>query len=254
MKVLIAQKTMLRWIKLESKLTSVFYPSGYKCLICGCEIDGGNFEFCKKCFKTLPQIVGKTCVKCGEPIFSDSELCLFCKKEMPSFTKCFAPYTFSPPITDLIYRLKYNGEKFVAKTLSNLLLKFFMEQNVDVDIVIPVPLHLKREAQRKFNQSELLAQSFKEHGFNVDVTCVVRTKNTTTQTALSKQLRKQNMEEAFKVLVKSKVKNKNVLLIDDVYTTGATFNSLSNTLKKCGAKNVYGLSLAHTKMEDIVKS
>lgn len=61
------------------------------------------------------------------------------------------------------------------------------------------------------------------------------------------------MEEAFKVLVKSKIKNKNVLLIDDVYTTGATFNSLSNTLKKCGAKNVYGLSLAHTKMEDIIK-
>lgn len=176
MKVLITQKAMLRWIKLESKLTSVFYPSGYKCLICGCEIDGGNFEFCKKCFKTLPTIYGKTCVKCGEPIFSDSELCLFCKKEMPSFTKCFAPYTFSPPITNLIYRLKYNGEKFVAKTLSNLLLKFFMEQNVDVDIVIPVPLHLKREAQRKFNQSELLAQSFKEHGFNVDVTCVVRIK------------------------------------------------------------------------------
>ncbi len=234
---------------MANKIEKLIFPSGFKCLICGCEINDDVFEICDKCFSKLPFVNGKVCLKCGEPIFSDANYCVHCKKLQPSFTKCFAPFVFESPISDLIHKLKYDGNKFVAKTLSNLILKCFLEQNLKVDVVIPVPLYLSREAERGFNQAFLLTQSFIDAGFEIDNSSVIRVKNTNTQTALSKIERTLNMENAFKVINKEQLKNKNVLLIDDVYTTGATFNALSEVLLKAGVKNVYGLSVAHTIIE-----
>ena len=80
----------------------------------------------------------------------------------------------------------------------------------------------------------------------MDLAVVTRSKNTATQTHLTKKERKQNVEDAFVVTNKSKVKGKNVLLVDDVYTTGATINAIAKVLKLAGAKNVYGVTFAHT--------
>lgn len=226
-------------------MKGIIFPKGFKCLVCNSEIEESKFDLCENCFSNLPLIKGKTCLTCGEPIFSDANYCMFCKKEQPKFTKCFAPFLFQEPIVGLIYNLKYDGKKYVAETLSNLLLKYFLEKNLKVDLVVPVPLHIIRESERGFNQSELLVQSFRNAGFEICNSCLVRTKNTKTQTALTKAERKINMESAFKVLNKSKIKNKTILLVDDVYTTGATFNEISEVLFRAGAKAVYGLSLAH---------
>lgn len=226
---------------------SLLFPNGYKCLVCGKEIDSDKkLSLCDKCLNKLPKINGSVCFKCGEPVTVDSKYCVHCKKELPEFTKCFAPYIFDGDVISLIHGLKYNGKIYYARTLSNLMLQSVLEQNIDVDVVIPVPLNLRREGERGFNQSELLTVAFSEAGYKVDLAVVTRSKNTATQTHLTKKERKQNVEDAFVVTNKSKVKGKNVLLVDDVFTTGATINAIAKVLKLAGAKNVYGVTFAHT--------
>lgn len=226
---------------------SVLFPNGYKCLVCGKEIDcDKKISICDKCFNKLPKINGNVCGKCGEPINSDSKFCVHCKKELPQFTKCFAPYVFEGEIINLIHGLKYHGKIYYAKTLSSLILQAVVEQGISVDVVMPVPLNLRRESERGFNQSELLAESFSSAGYNVDVAVLTRSRNTASQTYLNKKEREANVAHAFVVTNKSKVRGKNILLVDDVYTTGATMNAIALVLFEAGAKNVYGVTLAHT--------
>ncbi|MBQ2864248.1 MAG: ComF family protein [Clostridia bacterium] len=227
-------------------MINVLFPSGYKCVVCGAEIKPNVFSVCDTCFKLLPHIAGKVCLTCGEPLFSDANYCLNCKNTKHSFTKCFAPFTFENQIVKLIHNLKYDGKKYLAKPLSNFMFKCFMEQNLKVDLVVPVPLHTSRQKERGFNQAEELCNAFVSHGFNVNTTCVSRVKQTTTQTNLNKVERKENLLGAFKVNSRLDVKGKVVLIVDDVYTTGATFNELASVLVKAGASKVFGLTCAHT--------
>ena len=225
---------------------NILFPNGYKCLVCGCEIASDKkIGLCDKCLNNLPRINAPVCNKCGEPVNIDSKYCVHCKHEMPVFTKCFSPYVFDGEIIKLIHGLKYGNQKYLATTLGNMVVNSTLEHGINFDIVIPVPLSEKRFKERGFNQAELIANSFKAVGFEVCADVVVRQKHTLTQTSLTKSERKQNLVDAFTVLDKSKIKGKNILIVDDVYTTGATINSLSDVLKRSGAKNVYGVTVAH---------
>lgn len=227
-------------------MINILFPSGYKCVVCGCEIKPNVFSVCDTCFTKLPIITGKVCLTCGEPLFSDANYCLNCKNCKHSFTKCFAPFTFENQIVKLIHEFKYDGKKYLAKPLGNFMFKHFFEQGINVDLVVPVPLHKTRQKARGFNQAEELIKVFSEHGFNVNTTCLERIKDTTTQTNLNRVERKENVSGAFRVTSKTDVKGKVVLIIDDVYTTGATFNEVAYVLVKAGASKVFGLTCAHT--------
>ncbi len=227
-------------------MINVLFPNGYKCVVCGAEIKPSPFCVCDECYNKLPHIVGHTCLRCGEPLFSDANYCLNCKNTKHYFSKCFAPFMFTNDVVKLIHGLKYEGKKYLAKPLGNFMFKLFSEQGVKVDLVVPVPLHFARQKSRGFNQSEELAQVFSRFGFNVNNNCLARVKETVTQTNLTKTERLENVNDAFKVVNKLEVKNKVVLIIDDVYTTGATFNEVARVLINAGAKQVYGLTCAHT--------
>lgn len=227
-------------------MINVLFPNGYKCVVCNAEIKPSPFCVCEHCYNHLPHIVGKVCLRCGEPLYSDANYCLNCKNNKHEFTKCFAPFMFTEDVIKLIHNLKYDGKKYLATPLGNFMFKCFSEQNLNVDLVVPVPLHKSRQKQRGFNQAEELAKVFERFWFNVNTTCLSRVKETATQTNLTKSERKENVSGAFKVENKSDVKNKVVLIIDDVYTTGATFNEVASVLIKAGAKQVYGLTCAHT--------
>ena len=126
----------------------------------------------------------------------------------------------------------------------------FIKTDWQIDAVVPVPLYIKREKKRGFNQATLLSSQF-ESVLNIPVISnnLVRLKNTPTQTKLTKIERKNNLDKAFKVLDKKEFKGKNVLLIDDVFTTGATTDECSKVLKSVGVKNIYVLTLAHVKLD-----
>jgi|AntRauTorckE6833_2_1112554.scaffolds.fasta_scaffold25670_2 ComF family protein len=226
---------------------NALFVKGIKCINCNSELNTKNkYCICSKCLKQLPYNNGHTCYKCGDKITGSGSYCLNCKDTQKEYEQARSPFLYSGIIQKLIYKLKYSKGKYLANYLSLFLVDEFIKHNWQVDLVVPVPLYKKREKLRGFNQAHLLSSEF-EKSLNIKISKneLIRVKNTPTQTKLSKNERKNNLQKAFKVVNKNAFKNKNVLLIDDIFTTGATVDECSTALKKAGAKNIYVLTLAH---------
>jgi len=154
------------------------------------------------------------------------------------------------PLQSAIHLLKFRFIKTLAKPLAQLLIKFYQKSLVTsglslVPIIIPVPLNKKRYLDRGFNQSELIAQPFAKH-FNLELAAdvVTRRKNTPHQVGLTKKKRQQNIKNAFMVNKPNLIMDKEIILIDDVVTTGSTLEEVAKVLKNSGAKKVWGLTIA----------
>lgn len=223
------------------------YPKGYKCLCCKEElITNTLYSICDKCMAKLPFNIGHTCVKCSEPIGGMGEYCIHCKNQKPYYKKNVSVFLYKPPIDGFIRKLKFDNGKYLADTLGNFIAGEVAKMNVNFDCVIPVPLHESRKKKRGYNQSELLCTALKEKLLlNVDSEVFVKSRDTLSQAGLSRNARIENLEDAFEVKDKSKVRGKVVLLVDDVFTTGTTINECSKTLLDAGAKEVYSVTLAH---------
>jgi len=125
----------------------------------------------------------------------------------------------------------------------------FLENNTipinEIDLIIPVPLHSRKLREREFNQAELLAKIISER-FNKEFSVgnLVKIKDTAAQANTSKEARSKNLNDSFKIKSETLVNNKNILIIDDVFTTGATCSEIAKTLKNSGANSVLALTLA----------
>ena len=165
-----------------------------------------------------------------------------------AFSECYALYTYSDKALKLIHTFKYSRKKSlskqIGKDIGNLLTNNGF--NTSYDYMLPIPLHKSKERERGFNQSDLLcreASQISELPYCSDI--AVRTKNNKPQSHLSYKERIENVRNIFKIKTPEKVINKNIIVIDDIITTGLTVNSLCDELKKCGAKNVICISVIH---------
>jgi ComF family protein len=156
-----------------------------------------------------------------------------------------------------VHCLKYRGRVELAHPLGDLLFAGFMQnwEPGDIDLVTPVPLHARRMRARGFNQSLLLLRNWPERmnstgyvpgDIRVAPELLKRSKTTTSQTGLGRRQRMKNLRGAFTAPSPEKVKEKRVLLVDDVYTTGATADACAGVLRKAGAARVDVLTLART--------
>ena len=231
------------------KFKAALFVKNIKCIVCMKELNEPNkYCICGSCINNLPYNNGHICYKCGTSIAGSGSYCLSCKDTQKDYEFARAPFIYGGSIQTLIYRLKYSSGKYLAPYLSNFLVDEFIKTDWQIDLVVPVPLYKKREKKRGFNQAELLSVAFK-NVLNIPISKnnLIRLKNTPTQTKLTKAERKTNLNKAFKVLDKSEFKGKNVLLVDDVFTTGATNDECSKALIKAGVKNIYVITLAHVK-------
>jgi len=237
--------------KLGAIFKNALFIKDVKCIVCKLDLKEKNkYCICDNCMKQLPFQTGRVCYRCGNSMIGGGSYCLHCKQNQVDYEFARSPFYYEGIIKSLIYKLKYNNEKYLAPYLSLFLLDELVKQNWNIDIVVPVPLYIKREKKRGFNQSYLLSSAFeKVLNLPIDTLNLIRTKNTPTQTKLTRVERQTNLTKAFQVKNKQVFKNKNVLLIDDVFTTGATIEECSSVLKKAGAKNVYAITLAHVKQE-----
>src|SRR3989344_1307143 len=139
-------------------------------------------------------------------------------------------------IRQAIHLFKFRFIRELAGPLAEILIGYYSKNRLNAEAVIPVPLNKKRLLERGFNQAELVARPFARH-FNYQLLdkTVVRRKNTPHQVGLAKKARLVNVKEAFKVINPEMVKEKNILLIDDVVTTGSTLEEIARVLKKAGA-------------------
>ena len=239
--------------KVRNFLTKTLFIKDIKCLFCGNELDiDSRYCACDACIKSLPFLRGKVCKCCGEPIKSKATYCIRCKNHIDrGFDSARAEFLYEGQIKNAIINFKYFGNKYYAEYLSNFIYDVYVRENLNCDLVIPAPISKKSLKQRGFNQTELLCEAFESNGLEVNNKCLQKFMETENQAVLNFKDRQTNLNGAFKVVDKKAVKNKNILLVDDIFTTGATATEISFTLKKAGAKRVDVITLCHDMPTDV---
>lgn len=236
---------------LKKKLNKIYdavCPPNIKCIFCGDEIRNVNkFNICDECVNNLPRNNGKICKICGSKIEGEGELCENCFSHIPSFDIARAPFLYEEPISNLVQRFKYHNGKYLFKPLSEFMIDEYLKNNFNCDLIIPMPLSKQHLKIRKYNQAEELAKHISQN-LNIPLYngIIERVKDTEKQTKLTFTERLENLKDAFKILDKKAIKNKTILVVDDVITTGATLNSCCLELRKGKPKKIIVLTLAHT--------
>ncbi|MDO8523493.1 MAG: ComF family protein [bacterium] len=221
-----------------------------RCAGCG----GDNEVFCRACRAASFQ-KSAGCILCG---FRNNtgEFCPDCKRKFaPPLKSVLWAGRYDGELKKAIWELKYGKRRELARPLAEMLAEKFLNMRVLQNavpagnfLIIPIPLHFKRQYERGFNQAELLAREFSK------ITCITmrndileKTKETPAQVKIeNKELRLKNLEGAFKVSLGTPVtKWPSIILIDDVATTGATLMHAAEALKNAGAKEIIGLVIAH---------
>lgn len=238
-------KTILKnrfHFKLLNSLLDFFYPQ-----FCFCCSSPG-YQICPSCFTKLEEKSEKRdpCKICG--INLKKQKCS-CKKGIKKdYSQVFSLFDFDKTIKSIVHQFKYNGLHSVASDLAGRFNYLIPDELIDdIDLVVPVPLHLYRKMNRGYNQAEVIAKDIIPQKFEIPIINILKRKRSTgTQTILSKDKRETNLKGAFSVSKKYKnyLKGKVVLLVDDVITTGATCNICSKVLLNAGAREVRLLSLA----------
>ena len=149
------------------------------------------------------------------------------------------------PVNEAIYAFKYKNRRTYGEIFARELAKVYggFLQKQRVELILPIPLHKSRRRERGYNQTEILAKYLGEYtGIEVDSTSLVRMKKTSPQKRNNDKERKKNIRNAF--ALKKKINAENVVLIDDIYTTGSTLDEAARILKKSGVTNVYFLTIS----------
>ena len=229
-----------------SKLLDLFFPKDYKCIFCGRETKG--FGICEECYENLPFISGKVCGLCGAKNPNHSRLCVECKGRKFAFKRNFAILDYVGDVRAKIVSFKQEGNKHIGRAFAWLVAEKLAEINIDIDMVIPMPISSERLRDRGFNQSEILCELIDENLVRTDI--LIRVKNTPHQTGLSRENRETNLKSACEVVDSKFIQDKKVLVIDDIYTTGSTLNECADTLLRAGASEVYALTLARSPIKN----
>lgn len=216
----------------------LFFPRW--CVGCGKE---GSY-ICDDCRPGLPFILPPVCSRCGRPL-DDKGACRGCDNTPAEIDGIRSPFLFNGVIRRAIHEFKYRNLRMLAPSLARLLYDYLAENPLPGDVLVPVPLHRKRLRERGYNQSALVAGELgKLCGLPVSVDCLVRRGYTPPQArSAGVSERRGNVADAFACL-DSRLKNKGVILIDDVSTSGATLNACAGVLKEAGASSVWGLVVA----------
>lgn len=227
-----------------------------RCLSCGVDVDKSG-TLCPSCWGELSFIMDPFCDNCGVPLpqtLPSGVVCPECSSNVPPFAKARAALIYKGPVMRLVSRYKYHDQ-----LQSTLLLTGWMQLAGkalidEAEMIVPVPLHWKRLFLRRYNQAAELGRTLaKANAKPFASTLLVRRKATQPQASLTRVGRVANVKGAFIVnpkLAKDAVKDKTILLVDDVMTTGATITACAKALKKAGARKILVLTVARTTLED----
>ena len=215
--------------------------------------------FCPHCRKDFTPVASPFCTRCGrmfETGRGDDHLCGDCIEHPPACRAIRSAGIYSGALKSAVHALKYKNRVHVARPLGGLLFHTFItyygNNDPAIDWIIPVPLHISRLRQRGFNQAHMLidvwpvflAQTTSSHDIRIAENKLLRRRKTKTQTGLSREKRRKNVKGAFSIADATGISGKNILLVDDVFTTGSTIEECARTLLAGGAASVSALTLA----------
>ncbi len=242
----------LNLLKRLKSLQNFLYP--YSCLECATYLDDLS-GLCGICAKKLNYIVDNYCVHCGIPF--DMEIgtdlqCGDCFKSVPEYHQARSVFHYSDMIKNLILKLKYADNHYVVPFLAQQMVSYMRAYQINADYMIPVPSHYRKLWKRTYNPIAILTHEMQKiNHIPVLMRGLKRVKDTS-QKGASKIQRENHLKNAFicSDFVKPVIKNKNVLLIDDVMTTGATLKHCTKALMKAGVKSVSILTVARVTLQN----
>lgn len=233
---------------MKTKLVDLFYRKFWAILdwiyppICASCGEPG-YRVCASCRSKISYIDGNLCFICGEPLQNQNRVCENCAKNTPPYTAMRNLANYEGVIRDCIHALKYEQNQALGEYFAGELANLVEHSRWHVDLVLPVPLSPKREAQRGYNQANCLARPLAARlGVRYHLFALKRTRDTPTQVGLSGEERWQNVVGAF-YAVPEIVIDKKLLIVDDVMTTGATMAACAQALQEAGSAEIYCLTL-----------
>jgi ComF family protein len=229
------------------------------CALCGSSLPHlFSVPICQVCWTEFSVAGGKLCARCGDSLFdasSDSELCRSCRMSSPPFVRAVAYGPYQGRMKDAIHALKYDRLHPAARGLGRMLAQAISQLAAEAPaemLVVPVPLHRSKYAERGFNQARSLAVyalkalsgTHPQWRLTLASTTLMRLRATQSQAGLTPHQRRQNVRGAFVVSDPAAVTMRHVLLIDDIFTTGSTARAAAQALVRAGAASVWVATLA----------
>ncbi len=257
----VAQKVAQEGAKLVGKL---LFPE--RCPGCGCVRNMDEKGFCERCESTVTRVVEPICGVCGKMLVNaDEEYCALCKKVVHEFKQNKSGVVYSGAVKQAMYAFKYNNDRWIGDYFAKYMV-LEHEQWLRLrrpEVIIPVPMYQRKQRKRGYNQALVLAQSVSKAAATLPSPIkipvaepVIRMRDTIPQKQLSGYVRRKNLKRAFK-MKKNVVKLltihlrcgrtlfDRVLVIDDIYTTGATLDAIATVLRESGyAREVYAMTAA----------
>lgn len=237
---------------LKEAFLDLIFPSDIYCISCNAPILNKPYSLCESCRQKIVWIEKHSCSKCGkalEPWYIQDK-CRDCIHTPHYFTRGFSCVEYGEIERKIVIDFKYYGKAYYAKSIAEMMVDKLKKLDMKIDYIVPVPLHPLKEKERGFNQSLLLANHISRlMGVPLKSDVLKRVQYTLPQNKLLLKDRKKNLKGAFKVGQIRVLINKNILLVDDVYTTGNTCDECSKALIGQGVENVYIITYAIGKNE-----
>ena len=231
-----------------NKIKENIFPLNYTCNCCEKEVFDKEY-FCLDCKKEIYKIHQNRCNHCGRKTAYSVEYCDSCIDKNLEFFEARSLYEYKGNIPKIIKDVKYNEKTYLIDVFIEDLKKLYYGRFYNCDVVVAVPMTTKALKDRGYNQAQILAKKLsKELNLPYDDSLVKKVKETERQATLDVVERSKNLKGAFKV-TNNNYKGKNVLLVDDVLTTGTTCNLISGLLKKKGVSKVFVLTIASVQKE-----
>lgn len=220
------------------------------CPVCGAHVQTHG-ELCADCWAEFNWIAGAKCIRCGHPfntdeIVDENAICGACANNdyIPTWIRSACVY--DNVSRGVVLPFKHGGRITHAKFMARAMIWALRDIDADFDLVLPVPLAYRRLIHRTYNQAALLARPIaRAAGVKMDLSSVGRTYRPD-MGHLNPRMRRENIRGVFKVKHPENIRGRRILLVDDVMTTGATFNELARTLKRAGAAEIYGVTFCRT--------
>lgn len=231
-------------------LASVVFPA--PCRICEeTLVTASRVPVCAACLDKLQALSGPHCARCGRPFVSEvaaasaQPQCQLCRRGVYDFDSARSFTAYDKHATKAVVLLKYHRVTPLANWFAARLAEMVRREGIAADVVVPVPLHRARQRERGYNQAELIARPLaKQLGLPLEPVLLVRTKPRPEKHRLTRKERWSSVKGAYSAQEGTRIDKRMVLLVDDVFTTGATLDACSRALRKAGAAGVIGVTVA----------
>ncbi len=225
---------------IKNKILDIIFPNNTTCIFCDSELSSGYI--CDNCYKDKLFNEGNRCQVCDTPIKEGNIICDHCKKNKRSYQQCFCPLNYEGKVRKSLLKFKSDGAKYLAKPFAELISEKLAIEEVDYDIIVPVPSHKKTIKKRGYNPARVLADELSKITGKPVADILFKTFDSPKQKLLNFEERQNNLENSITLLDKSAILNKKVLVIDDIITTSATIDMCAKLMNK--AKKIYGCAVA----------